>query len=190
MSLIKIINSQKFLIGWLSTTIGLLVLSQNPISAQSVFVENIEPTDINQLSTPQKVTIPPIGQTEIAPAVFTGESAKNEQDLFTPPRFNATITRDLPKLWQMRVPLDQVGTLYATYELKAENGRNNAVSSENSSSSTVQVVVEPLPVIEISRDQNSNTALIQGGARLIMDFSTAQLAGGYSGDITVTVNRR
>ncbi|MBN3893923.1 MAG: hypothetical protein HWQ41_01030 [Nostoc sp. NOS(2021)] len=183
--------SQNKIISCLSTSIAILSLSQPCTLAQTLFVETFAPTQINQLSIPQKLIIPPIAQTEISAAGSAiSDSVKNQQDLLTPPSFHAVITRELPKLWQMRVPIEQVGFLYATYELRAENGRNNAVSNENASSSTVQVVIEPLPIIEISRDRNTNTALVQGGMRLRMDLSTAQLAGGYSGEMTVTVNRR
>ncbi|WP_341524937.1 hypothetical protein WKK05_20205 [Nostoc sp. UHCC 0302] len=181
--------SKTKVISCISASIAFLALIQPHTLAQTLFVETSAPTEINQLSIPQRITIPPIAQTEISPAGIN-DSVKNQQDLLTPPSFHAVITRELPKLWQMRVPIDQVGSLYATYELRAENGRNNAVSNENASNSTVQVVIEPLPIIEISRDSNTNTALVQGGMRLRMDLSTAQLAGGYSGDITVTVNRR
>jgi len=169
-------------------TVALLVLSQPRTLAQFLF-QNTEPTKINQLSTPQKLVIPPLAPSEIAPAA-TSESVTNKEDLLAPPRFNTVITRELPALWQMRVPVEQVGLLYATYELKAESGRSNAVSNEQNSNSAVQVVLEPLPIIEISRDQNTNTALVQGGVRLKMDLSSAESAGVYAGDVTVTVNQR
>lgn len=180
--------SRNKIISCLGVTVALLVLLQPYTLAQSLF-ENAEPTEINQLSTPQRLFIPPLAPSEIAPAA-TSESVTNEEDLLALPRFNTIITRELPALWQMRVPLEQVGLLYATYELKAENGRSNAVSNEQRSDSAVQVVLEPLPIIEISRDQNSNTALVQGGVRLRMDLSAAQSAGAYAGDVTVTVNQR
>ncbi|MCC5606414.1 hypothetical protein LC612_06330 [Nostoc sp. CHAB 5834] len=170
------------------SSLTLLVLPQ-PASLGQSFLRIAEPTQINQLSTPQTLVIPPLPASEIVP-VAKSESVANPQELLSPPGFNTFISRDFPNFWQMRVPIDQVGFLYATYEMKAENGRNNAVSNAQSSNSAVQVVLEPLPIIEISRDQNSNTALVQGGFQLKMDLSTAQSAGLYGGNVTVTVNRR
>ncbi|MEH2259272.1 hypothetical protein [Nostoc sp.] len=163
-------------------------MPQPPSLGQS-FLRITEPTNINQLSTPQTLVIPPLPASEIVPAAKS-ESVANSQQLLSPPGFNNFISRDFPNFWQMRVPIEQVGFLYATYEMKAENGRNNAVSNPQSSNSAVQVVIEPLPITEISRDQNSNTALVQGGFRLKMDLSTAQSAGLYGGNVAVTVNRR
>ncbi|MEH2326760.1 MAG: hypothetical protein V7K32_24990 [Nostoc sp.] len=170
------------------SSLTLLVLPQLPSLGQS-FLRVAEPTQINQLSTPQTLVIPPLSASEILPAVKS-ESVGDAQELLSPPGFNTFITRDFPNFWQMRVPTDQVGFLYATYEMKAENGRNNAVSNAQNSNSAVQVVLEPLPITEISRDQNSNTALVQGGFQLKMDLSTAQSAGLYGGNVAVTVNRR
>ncbi|MCW5316353.1 hypothetical protein GTQ43_21785 [Nostoc sp. KVJ3] len=170
------------------SSLTLLVLPQLPSLGQSL-LRIAEPTRINQLSTPQTLVIPPLSASEIAPAVKS-ESVGNAQQLLAPPGFNTLITRDFPNFWEMRVPIDQVGFLYASYEIKAENGRNNAVSSAQNSNSAVQIVLEPLPITEISRDQNSNTALVQGGFKLKMDLSTAQSAGLYGGNVTVTVNRR
>ncbi|MEH2196403.1 MAG: hypothetical protein V7K98_27700 [Nostoc sp.] len=181
--------SRNKIISCLGMTVALLVLTQPRALAQFLF-QSTEPTKINQLSTPQKLVIPPLAPSEIAPAAATSESVTNKEDLLAPPRFNTVITRELPALWQMRVPVEQVGLLYATYELKAESGRSNAVSNEQNSNSAVQVVLEPLPIIEISRDQNTNTAVVQGGVRLKMDLSSTGSAGVYAGDVTVTVNQR
>ncbi|MBD2523585.1 hypothetical protein [Nostoc sp. FACHB-133] len=177
------------IISCLSMTIALLVLTEFRTSAQFVF-GNAEPTEINQLSTPQRLVIPALAPSEIVPAAKTSESVANEEDLLTPPRFNTVIIRELPALWQMRVPVEQVGLLYATYEIRGENGRRNAVSNEQRSDSAAQVLLEPLPIIEISRDQNTNTALIQGGVRLKIDISSTEFAGAYAGDVTVTLNQR
>jgi hypothetical protein len=176
------------IINCLFISITLLVLPQPPSLGQS-FLRIAEPTNINQLSTPQTLVIPPLSASDIIP-VAKSESVANSQQLLSPPGFNTFISREFPNFWQMRVPTDQVGFLYATYEMKAENGRNDAVSNAQNSNSAVQVVLEPLPIIEISRDQNSNTALVQGGFRLKMDLSTAQSAGLYGGNVAVTVNRR
>ncbi|BAY41186.1 hypothetical protein NIES2111_55780 [Nostoc sp. NIES-2111] len=173
----------------LGMTVALLVFIQPRTSAQLLF-ENAEPTKINQLSSPQRVAIPPLSPSEILPAATTNESVSNQEDLLAPPRFSTVIIRELPALWQMRVPVEQLGNLYATYEIRAENGRGNAVSNAQRSDSAVQVLLEPLPIIEISRDQNSNTALIQGGVRLKMDVSSIGAAGAYAGDMTVTINQR
>jgi hypothetical protein len=186
MSFVKRMSCQNYLISGLSTTVAMLFLAQPRTPAQSLLINNVEPTEINRLAIPQQINIPPISQKEIAPVV-TNEIVTNEQDLLAPPRVSAVISREMPQLWQMRVPIDQVGSLYANYELKAENGLNNAMSGNNS---TLPVVIEALPIIEISRDPNSNTALIQGGVRLTMDLLNARAAGGYSGNLIVTVNQR
>lgn len=146
-----------------------------------------EPTRIYQLSTPQQITIPRQQPGEIIPAPIS-ESVSNNQDLLAPPQFNTVIARELPELWQMRVPIDQVGSLYATYELKAGNGQSNRFSSHHRSEQTVNVAIESLPIIEISRDDT--TALVQGGAILQFDLANARTAGAYGGVITVTVNQR
>ncbi|AFZ27088.1 hypothetical protein Cylst_5039 [Cylindrospermum stagnale PCC 7417] len=183
----KTISCQHHLFKSLGITIALLGLQQPSTLAQSLF-GNPEPTEINQLSTPQSLDIPPIAQTEISPT--RNESVTNEQDLLAPPQFNIVITRDFSSIWQMRVPIDQVNSLYATYALKAGNGQNGVFSSQQNSNSTVQVSLEPLAITEVSRDQNSNTALVQGGVRLRMNLAKAQLAGAYAGQLTVTVNSK
>ncbi|MCG6133605.1 MAG: hypothetical protein MET45_02920 [Nostoc sp. LLA-1] len=180
--------SRTKIISCLGTIIAFLVLPQPRTGAEYIFA-NTEPTEIYQLSTPQRLVIPPLTPSEISPTAIS-ESVSHSQDLLAPPSFDTVITRELPNLWQMRVPLDQVGFLQATYEIRAENGRMNAVSSDRRSDSAVSVILEQLPIIEVSRDPNTNTALVQGGLRLKMDLSTAQLAGDYAGDLTVTVNQR
>lgn len=178
-----------YIINCLSTAVVLLVSSQLSTSAQTLLINNVEPTAINQLATPQQVTIPPIKQTEITPVVTT-EPIKNQQDLLVPPRLSAVITRDITNLWQMRVPIEQVPLLYATYELKAINGTDNVMSNNISNNSSVPVLIEPLPIVEVSRDLNSKTAVVQGGVRLTMDLLNTRFAGNYTASMTVTVNQR
>jgi hypothetical protein len=180
----KLIFYQSYFITTLSIVLGLMW----PARSLAQFISLPEPTEIYSLATPQKINIPPLAQSEITPASMS--ESVSEGNLLAPPRFNIVVTRELPGLWQMRVPLDQLDSLYATYELKAQNGVNNAVSSQERSDSAMRVVVEPLPIIEVSRDLNSNTAVVQGGVRLQMDISTNQVAGAYSGAMTVTVDQR
>ncbi|MCX7592567.1 MAG: hypothetical protein N2235_02170 [Fischerella sp.] len=187
MLLTEIISRHCHWIAHLSIVAALLAWPQSRTLAQSLFT-NPKPTEIYQLSTPQKLIIPPLAPSEISPAATT-ESVANEQDLLTPPQLNAVITREFPALWQMWVPTDQVASLRATYEFKSESGQANQFSREQHSGSGVSIVLEPLPILEIARDQNTNTVLVQGGVRLKMDLSTAQSAGAYAGELTVTVNR-
>ncbi|MBH8563703.1 hypothetical protein I8748_16140 [Nostoc sp. CENA67] len=174
----------KYCLGML---VALLAWPQPEATAQSLNLP--EPTQIYQLSTPQQVVVPPQQLGEIVPAPVS-ETVRTQQGLLARPQFNTLITRELPGLWQMRVPVDQVGSLYATYEIKAGNGQSNRFSSDERSEQTVRVAVEPLPIIEISRDENTNTALVQGGVRLQFDLANAGVAGGYVGVLNVTVNQR
>ncbi|MBE8988862.1 hypothetical protein [Nostoc sp. LEGE 12450] len=181
-------SHKRLLTKGLGITAAILAWPQPQTLAQSVF-PNTSPTEINQLSVPQTLSIPPLRQSELLPGNIT-ESVAGGQDLTTPPRLNAVITRELPALWQMRVPIEQVGSLYAIYETRADNGGVNQFSSEQRSDVEVPIVLESLPIIEISRDQNTNTAVVQGGVRLKIDLSTAEIAGTYSGELTVVVNQR
>ncbi|MBD2438633.1 hypothetical protein [Nostoc sp. FACHB-110] len=174
----------KYCLGML---VALLVWPQPQAMAQSLQLK--EPTQIYQLSTPQQVVVPPQQLGEIVPAPVS-ETVTSQQSLLASPQLNTLITRELPGLWQMRVPLDQVGSLYATYEIKSVNGQNNRFNSDERFEQTMRVVVEPLPIIEISRDESTNTALVQGGVRLQFDLANTEIAGGYGGVLTVTVNRR
>ncbi|MBH8552478.1 hypothetical protein I8751_08830 [Nostocaceae cyanobacterium CENA357] len=178
---------KRYLLSPIAISIAILAYPQTRTVAQ--FIPTVEPTEIYQLATPQRLKIPPIAQSEIS-VTAKSESVTNPGDLLAPPQFNTLIVREFPNIWQMRVPVDQVNLLYATYEMKAENGRSNVISSEQRSSSVVQVVLEPLPIIEISRDSNTNTALVQGGFRLKMDVSGSQVAGQYTGELAVIVDRR
>jgi hypothetical protein len=180
----KIVSYHSYLVTCLGVVLGFV----SPESSPAQFISRPEPTEINRLSTPQTIKIPPIKESEIAP-VASSESVAQE-NLLTPPRFNTFITRELPGIWQMRVPIDQVGSLYATYELQAQNGAGNAVSNQLHSDSALPIVLEPLSIVEISRDPNSKTALVQGGVRLRMDLSNNQLAGTYSGELIVRVDQR
>lgn len=187
MSWHQVHSCKYYLLSSLGVSIAVLAWLQAPTSAQ--LTSTFAPTEIYQLAAPQRLTIPPIAQSEFA-LTTKSESVASQGDLFTPPQFNSVIIREFPNVWQMRVPVDQVNSLYAIYELKASNGNNNSVSSEQRSNSTVPVVIEPLPIMEISRDPNSNTALVQGGFRLKMDLSHSQVAGVYAGELTVVVDRR
>lgn len=180
----QIVGCQRYLVTGLSVILGLTC----PTRSLAQFISLPQPTEINRLATPQTIKIPPIKQSEITPAI-SSESV-SQGDLLTPPHFNTLITRELPGIWQMRVPIDKVGSLYASYELKAQNGANNAVSNELHSASSLRIVLQPLSIVEISRDPNTNTAVVQGGVRLIMDLANNQLAGAYSGELTVTVDQR
>lgn len=171
----------------LGILVAFLAWPQPQAIAQSLNLP--EPTQIYQLSTPQQLVIPPQQLSEIVSAPVS-ERVTNEQSLLASPQFNMLITRELPGLWQMRVPLDQVSSLYATYEIKSANGQNNRFSSDELSEKTMHVVVEPLPIIEISRDESTNTALVQGGVRLQFDLANSAIAGGYGGVLSVTVNQR
>ncbi|AUS99313.1 hypothetical protein CLI64_02275 [Nostoc sp. CENA543] len=177
--------------GYLLRCLGLSTAILIGLQAQSKaqFISVAEPVEIYQLATPQRLTVPPIAYSELSLAVKS-ESVGDSADLTAPPQFNTVIIREFPGVWQMRVPVDEVDSLYATYELKADNGRTSAVSNEQRSDNAVAVVLEPLPIVEISRDLNSNTALIQGGFRLKMDLSSANFAGDYAGELTVVVDRR
>lgn len=187
MSWHKIKICKGYLLSCLGLSTAIVVWSQSQTQAQ--FISVVEPVEIYQLATPQRLTVPPIVHSEISLATKS-ESVRDSGDLAAPPQFNTLVVREFPGIWQMRVPVEQVAVLYATYEMKADNGRNSAVSSEQRSEAAVQVVLEPLPILEISRDLNSNTALIQGGFRLKMDISSAQFAGDYTGELTVVVDRR
>ena len=178
---------KRYLLNFIAVSIAMLACPQTPTAAQ--LIPTIQPTEIYQLAIPQRLKIPPITQSEISVATKS-ESVTNPGDLLAPPRFNTLIVREFPNIWQMRIPTNQVNLLYATYEMKAENGRSDAISSEQRSNSAVQVVIEPLPIIEISRDSNTNTALVQGGFRLKMDVSGTQVAGQYTGELSVVVNSR
>ncbi|PLZ99745.1 hypothetical protein CEN50_06055 [Fischerella thermalis CCMEE 5268] len=166
---------------------GVAIFSQSQVWAQSLILP--EPKQIYELATPQELSIPPQQLGDILPNSVS-ETVKNEQDLTAPPVLTAVVTRELPGLWQMRVPIDEVGSVYATYEIKGMNGQANGFSNNTRSDRSVRVSVEPLPIVEISRDESTNTALIQGGIRLHFDLSTARVAGGYGGVIKVTVNKR
>lgn len=176
-----------YLLFCLALSAAILISSQLPTQAQ--FISVAEPVEIYQLATPQRLTIPPVAHSEVS-LTTKSESVRDSGDLTAPPQFNTLVVREFPGIWQMRVPVDQVASLYATYEMKADNGRNSAVSSEQRSDAAMPVILEPLPIIEISRDLNSNTALVQGGFRIKMDISSAQVAGSYTGELTVIVDRR
>ncbi len=182
------VNRQRYLQRCLGTLVALLVVPHSQASwAQSLVLS--EPTQIYQLATPQELTIPSQQLGEILPASVS-DTVANEQDLLAPPIFNPVVTRELPGIWQMRVPIDQVGSLYATYELKGVNGQVNGFNNNERTDQAVRVSAEPLPIVEISRDEATNTALVEGGVRLQFDLSTTRFAGTYGGVLTVTVNRR
>ena len=180
----KIVGYLSYLVTCLGVVLGLVWPDRSPAQ----YTSRPEPTEINRLATPQTIKIPPIQQSEIAPA--TSSESVSQGDLLTPPRFNTSIIRELPGVWQMRVSIEQVGSLYATYELQAQNGAGNAVSNQLRSDSALPIVLEPLSIVEISRDPNSKTALVQGGVRLKMNLSNNQLAGTYSGELIVRVDQR
>jgi hypothetical protein len=183
----KITSYQYHLFRCLTIGIALVLPLQDRSSAQ--FISNNRPTEIYKLATPQILAIPPVKQSEISPS-SSSDFSTSPGNLLTAPHFNLRITRELPGLWQIRVPANQVGSLFATYELRAINGRNNTISSNKNASAVVGVILEPLPITEISRDPNSKTALLQGGVRLRMDLSNTQFAGEYSGNLLVILNRR
>jgi hypothetical protein len=187
MSLTTPISWQRHLLNGLAICVSLLWI-QPPTLADSL-LDNSIPTEINQLSSPQKLTIPPLSPSEISPN-SRSESVAEKQNFLTAPSFNAVIKRELPKLWRMRVPLDQVNSLYATYELKAKDGEENEFKHEKRPDSSVKVVIEPLPINIISEDTTTNTALIEGGVNLTIDLSQASSAGQYIGDLIVTVNQK
>lgn len=181
------LHHQNYFQRCLGILVGVATLSQPHVWAQSLVLP--EPKQIYDLATPQELSIPPQQLGDILPNSVS-ETVKNEQDLTAAPVLSAVVTRELPGLWQMRVPIDQVGSIYATYEIKGMNGQANGFSNNTRSDHSVRVSVEPLPIVEISRDESTNTALIQGGIRLHFDLSTARVAGGYGGVIKVTVNKR
>jgi hypothetical protein len=195
MSLTKIINRQLYLISCLSLGATLFASLQSRTLAQTTFLQKSPPTQINRLSTPQTLRIPGATQQEIFPGVqgaggAINESVSNEQDLLRPPTQNVTLHRQIPAFWQMRVSVDQVPRLRATYVLTGEDGTTNAISNGQNSRAKVKIVLNPLPIREISRDQNSQTAVVEGGVDLILNLSQAESAGEYRGDILVTVDTK
>ncbi|MFB2773352.1 hypothetical protein ACE1AT_29380 [Pelatocladus sp. BLCC-F211] len=172
----------------LGILVTLLTLSQSQAWAEPSVVLP-EPTQIYELATPQQLTIPPQQLGEVLPA-SESETVSNEQDLLAPPPINTVVTREFPGMWQMRVPIDEVDSLYATYELKAVNGQSDGFSSSDRTNQNMRTHVEALPIVEVSRDETTNTAVVEGGVRLQFDLSTAAVAGEYGGVLTVTVNRQ
>ncbi|MBD2387969.1 hypothetical protein H6G32_21595 [Cylindrospermum sp. FACHB-282] len=173
---------QRYLISSLGIGLALLVWTPSRTLAQSS-CDNPAPIEINQLSPCNQLTNLPLSASEVLPGA-NSEFVTNEGDLLAPPPFNTVIIRELPTLWQMRVPSDQVDSLHVTYKLE-----NDAFCTDKCSESKVKVVLEPLPINKISEDEISKTSVVQGGVRLKLDLSTAKQAGKYSGDVTITVNQ-
>ncbi|WP_066379847.1 hypothetical protein [Anabaena sp. CA = ATCC 33047] len=176
---------KRYLLGGLSASIAFILGTQAQTVAE--LTSPVDPLEINQLSIPQTLTIPPITHSEISLTI--GSDTVNPKDLLTPPQFNV-ITREFPAVWKMRVPIDQVNSLYATYEMKAANGRDSSISSDRRSDTVVPIIIEPLPIREISRDTESNTAVVEGGFRLQLNLNHARFADKYTGQLLVKVDRR
>jgi hypothetical protein len=181
------VHHQGYLQGCLGILVAFLTMPYSQALSQSIVVQ--EPTQIYQLSTPQQLTIPVQQLGDILPGSGS-EKVGNGQSLLAPPTFNMLVSRELPGLWQMRVPINQVGSLYATYELRGVNGQVNGFSNNEHTNQAMQVSMQPLPIVEISRDEATNTALIEGGVRLLFDLSLARSAGKYGGVLSVIVNQR
>jgi hypothetical protein len=166
----------------LALVVALIALPQPQVLAQSVPPQ--DPTEICKLTFTQERTIPELKTSEIL--VHATETANNLQELLASPSFsyNSSITRQLPQLWKLKVPLDSSGNLPPithSYNIQLKSSSGQTISNS-------KIQQELLPVAEISRDFNTKTAVVQGGVRLLFQNLSSIKSNTYSGTISVTVD--
>lgn len=157
--------------------ITLSVMAQLPAMAQTS--PPSDPTNNYELSFTSEPNISPLRSEDILPS--QSGTANTQQELLVAPLFNEVIPRELPQLWRMRVPTEDVPELIAEYEIKSPSGDGNPF---------LNVTLEPLEIREISSDPDTSTTVVEGGVRLLFgDAFKNGNAGSYQGQISVCVKR-
>ncbi|HBB30308.1 MAG TPA: hypothetical protein DDZ80_24470 [Cyanobacteria bacterium UBA8803] len=142
--------------------------------------------EIYRISIEPQVTVPAISAAEILSGSNSQTVATAEELTGLPLPFNPQITRDLPGLWRMQIPTSESpDSLHITYDLQGANGNFSKLSSIDNSSSEITVNLQSLPLTVVSQDPD--TALVEGGVRLVLDPTFARVAGKYKGTLTITV---
>jgi hypothetical protein len=156
--------------------VALIALPQAQALAQSAPPDDPPAGIIYQLSFAQDRKIPELKSSEIIGDPDFQDYANNKQQLLAAPPFQ-DIIRDLPQFWRLRVPIEQISSVNAKYQLTAQNGKVNPFNN-------IQLI--PLPITEISRDQKN--AVVQGGVRMQFgNLSKTGNAGSYNGRLSVCV---
>jgi hypothetical protein len=123
-----------------------------------------------------------VGRRAAEPVVFDG--------FRIPGLPGGTLTRrQLPRLWQVRIPAaaQQAGAAYdIRYEVRGANGQPDRFSLVDYPQETIPVQVESLGTV-YGRHPSGDT-LIEGGVLLHLDLEGVRWAGDYRGTLIITVN--
>jgi hypothetical protein len=171
-----IMSYQLVLLRYLAMVTILVGLPLMPALAQDTGVSGI---------SPDTITLDPIKDIFVNPSGY----AKNTQELYTQPDLIQNITRQAT--WKKQVPLDKIQLpLKVTYELKDNNGTANRLNSSTNGNSAIKVILNPLEIIEISRNQENNLAVIEGKVEFTLDPTQSQIAGVHGGRLSVCIQSK
>jgi hypothetical protein len=100
--------------------------------------------------------------------------------------FTTKLTRRLPGLWKMTVPIDlNMHSIQVDYALVSAAGKWGSLSALEDARSEIQAQIFPLPlqVTQFTREFKT----IEGGVTISLEVGDAFLAGPYQGTLNVTI---
>ena len=101
------------------------------------------------------------------------------------PSASAILTRELPALWELRVPADlPLEMLDVRFDLVADNGERRRLNGPEAGRD-IPVRTRPLPPVVV-REEGSFVVL-RGGAVFELDLGSVRRSGNYGGRLTVRV---
>ncbi|KYC38343.1 hypothetical protein WA1_39125 [Scytonema hofmannii PCC 7110] len=174
----KTMNRQRNVKQCLAVIVGLLTFPQ--LSALAQTTQPQEPQQLYELTVSPDKIIPSLQEMEIL--MNKQVYVMDGQDLLAPPLpYNASITRNLPQFWRMKVKQEDL-PVEGKYEITGNNGTLNPFNN---------VKINPLDVVTLSKDPSNNTAIVQGGFSLeFTNFSNYGNQSQYSGKLTICVKRK
>lgn len=138
------------------------------------------------LALPPSIEVEPVRARELigsrsGTVVFEGD-APASGDIVT------TVSRSLPRLWEIRVPVTRTApTVQVSYEVIGADGRPNQLTSTSGQFSAVDVQLEAIPVR--LRAGRTGEMILQGGVTMHLDLQQTRISGDYQGTLVVSVNR-
>lgn len=98
------------------------------------------------------------------------------------------VLREVPDIWEVKEPPPIPASAYqVNYFLSGANGVDDVLSLPGFPASMISVTIEEIPAMDVGGPPGPRR--LQGGARFTLDPNQADMAGQYTGTLTVEVNR-
>ena len=168
----------------LVAALAFVCLVASPAKAGKRDVERSQLVQPRRLIVPAVIDMPALRPTEILGGLSRDAQPFDGSSL---PELLTSVTRQLPELWQMRLPdaADAASTI-VRYELIGVDGEPGQLTFVGDGNDPIPVHIAPRPVrTDVLSD---GSAVLSGGADLELDLTQARRAGQYSGTLVIVID--